>query len=128
MKEIILNHLSNNYKVSLNSYTTFKLLDKSTNEDKSLRTVMNDTIELMGITDKEFEEIWGVWIDEEIIRFENHIVDLQYKIYQKTGIELNLHENKFKDVVKTLPYSDKLSELDDGLLSQITEINATNYN
>jgi maltose-binding protein MalE len=128
VKEIILNHLSNNYKVSLNSYTTFKLLDKSTNEDKSLRTVMNDTIELMGVTDKEFEGTWEVWINEEIIRFENYIVDLQYKIYQKTGIELNLHENKFKDVVKTLPYSDKLSELDDGLLSQISEINATNYN
>jgi maltose-binding protein MalE len=128
VKEIILNHLSNNYKVSLNSYTTFKLLDKSTNEDKSLRTVMNDTIELMGVTDKEFEGTWEVWINEEIIRFENYIVDLQYKIYQKTGIELNLHENKFKDVVKTLPYSDKLSELDGGLLSQISEINATNYN
>lgn len=89
---------------------------------------MNDTIELMGVTDKEFEGTWEVWINEEIIRFENYIVDLQYKIYQKTGIELNLHENKFKDVVKTLPYSDKLSELDDGLLSQISEINATNYN
>jgi len=127
MKEIIINHLSNNYKITLNSYTTFKLLDISSDEERYLRGVMNDTIELMGITDREFEEAWDEWIDGEIKRFENFIVDLQYKIYEQTGIEINLHEPKYRDIVKILPYSKEVFVAGEGIVQQIQEHNTHNY-
>ena len=127
MKEIIINHLTNNYKITINSYTSFKLLDISSDEELYLRGVMNDTIEFMGITEREFEEAWGVWIDDEIKRFENLIVDLQYKIYKQTGIEINLHEPKYRDIVKKLPYSEETFITGEGIVQQILEHNTHNY-
>ena len=127
MKEIIINHLTNNYKITINSYTSFKLLDISSDEELYLRGVMNDTIEFMGITEREFEEAWGVWIDDEIKRFENLIVYLQYKIYKQTGIEINLHEPKYRDIVKKLPYSEETFITGEGIVQQILEHNTHNY-
>ena len=127
MKEIIINHLTNNYKITINSYTSFKLLDISSDEELYLRGVMNDTIEFIGITEREFEEAWGVWIDDEIKRFENLIVDLQYKIYKQTGIEINLHEPKSRDIVKKLPYSEETFITGEGIVQQILEHNTHNY-
>ena len=127
MKEIIINHLTNNYKITINSYTSLKLLDISSDEELYLRGVMNDTIEFMGITEREFEEAWGVWIDDEIKRFENLIVDLQYKIYKQTGIEINLHEPKYRDIVKKLPYSEETFITGEGIVQQILEHNTHNY-
>ena len=127
MKEIIINHLTNNYKITLNSYTSFKLLDMSSGEDRYLRSVMDETIKFMGITESEFEEAWGEWIDTEIKRFENFIVDLQFKIYEQTGIEIDLHEPKYRDIIKTLPYSKETFVTGEGIVQQILEHNTHNY-
>jgi hypothetical protein len=116
------------------------LYDKATKEEKYLSFVMDETIELMGIDTEEFEEAWDEWIDIEILNFENKIVDYQYAIFSKTGIELDLHNPKFQnllldDLDKVI---DKVVEIDgesqdepivedDGILGQIRRHNTATY-
>ena len=140
MKELILRHLSNNYMVTLNSYTKFMLYDQATKEEKYLGTVMEDTIALMGIDEEEFEEAWDKWIDTEIRIFENKVVDYQYHVYEKTGIELDLHNPRFQNLL--LDDMDKVIEKvvemeretpdedipeDEGILAQIRRHNTATY-
>lgn len=137
MKDIIKLHLTNNYKVTLNSYTKFKLFDLGSNVDVHVKSVMDETINLLGISVNEYEEAWDEWIDVEITLFENRVVDLQFEIYEKTGITLDLHEPRFnkyltgnkeemlQNILKA--YTQDELKKDDGMVEQIRRSNTTSY-
>lgn len=137
MKKLIKHHLTNNYRVTLSSYTKFRLFDLGMNNEVHVRTVMEETIELLNLELDEFQEAWDEWIDLEIVLFENRVVDLQFEIYEKTGITLDLHEprfNKFltgdkeemlQNILKA--YSQDEIKEDEGMVEQIRRHNTTTY-
>lgn len=93
MKELILKYLDKNYKFTLSTYVSYNLYDKIDNKEARLVDVL-DSLKLIFTIDNDktdlLMDIFDIWADKKAIEIQNNITDLRYKLYEKTGIELQL--------------------------------------
>ena len=90
MNDIILRYLNKNYRFTLSTYTSFKILDIINNHEVSLSILIKDMVLLFDIDLEESGRIFDLWADAQIIKLNNTITDLRYKYYEKYGVELDL--------------------------------------
>lgn len=90
METIIRDYLDANYKMTIKTYVDFKLYDKILAKSTYTKQIEGNIIEIFSISIEEFDAIWDKWLDSKITEFENKVVDMQYMIYEKTGLRIDL--------------------------------------
>lgn len=111
MKQIVINYLDDNYKFTLSTYASYKLREKLSNSDISLREVFIQLEIIFSLPEEELREAFEIWCDIKAIEMNNLVVDLQDKIYQLTGkvIQVPVDQmNGLIDVVNVREESDDL--------------------
>lgn len=90
MKEIITKYLDKSYKMTLSSYVSYHLISKS--EDKKIRPadVYKTLQDIFTVDQEELEKIYDTWAENQTIKLNNQITDIRYKLYETTGVELEL--------------------------------------
>lgn len=99
MEEIVNGYLTDTYEVNLKTYTTFKLFDKFLSSSIYMQDVFREVSEIFGLNEEEFDNIWTPWLRNTVLEFENKLTDIQYLIYEKTGLELNLQNKNWSDLI-----------------------------
>jgi len=111
MKQIVINYLDDNYKFTLSTYASYKLREKLSNSDISLREVFIQLEIIFSLPEDELREAFEIWCDIKAIEINNLVVDLQDKIYQLTGkvVQVPVDQmNGLIDVVNVREESDDL--------------------
>lgn len=99
MREIITSYLDNNYEITLKTYVNYMLNEKTSNTSAFMQDIKAEVSEIYDMTDMEFDLIWDSWLATKIVEFENKVTDIQFLIYEKTGIEINLDNPKWTDLM-----------------------------
>lgn len=90
MKEIITEYLDDNYRMTLSSYVSYMLEDKEQKINVRTKEVLVILMEVFAVSEDEVNEIFDAWADTKQIIINNRIADIRYKLYEKTGVELQL--------------------------------------
>jgi hypothetical protein len=111
MKEIIINYLNKNYKLTLSSYITFMLEERASGENVKVADILKTLKPIFDINDDELMQIFDSWVDLNETIFNNKLVEINYKLYEKTGIDLgisnldsvmNLQSEEYNQLIETL--------------------------
>lgn len=110
MKKIVFNFLSTNYEITVKTYVNAKLYDKFGKKPTYCADVKDIIIEVFNLNVSEFDKYWDEWLLNKLTDFENKLVDIQYLIYEKTGMALDLKNPTWASMLdeKTSNYVDKL--------------------
>ena len=111
MKQIILKYLDDNYKFTLSTYASYKLREKLSNSDVSLREVFIQLELIFCLPEDELRIPFEIWCDMKAIEINNLVVDMQEKIYKLTGktIQVSTEQmNGLIDVINVREESDDL--------------------
>ena len=100
MKEFVLKYLNKQYKFTLSTYVSYNLYDKIENKSIPLKKALNDIQKIFGITEDELLLILDEWADEQQTKLQNQITDIRYKLYEKTGVELDLTTNDLNKLLE----------------------------
>jgi hypothetical protein len=99
MEEIIIKHLNKQYQLTLSTYVSYKVLDKIDNVEVSLKQVIQNIILIFNIDETEIMGIFDKWADNQATLLNNKIADIRYKLYEQTGVELQLTTNDLNQLV-----------------------------
>jgi hypothetical protein len=73
MEEAVKKYLTQNYILLLSTKSSYRLFDKN-NKDYPLLTNLNwEIYNIFSITPEQFNIIWSLWVDEEIVRLNKKI-------------------------------------------------------
>lgn len=104
MEEIIIKFLNKQYQLTLSTYVSYKVLDKVDNVEVSSKQVIQNVILIFNIDETEIMNIFDKWADNQATLLNNKIADIRYKLYEQTGVELQLTTNDLNQLV-TSKYS-----------------------
>ena len=104
MEEIIIKFLNKQYQLTLSTYVSYKVLDKVDNAEVSSKQVIQNVILIFNIDETEIMNIFDKWADNQATLLNNKIADIRYKLYEQTGVELQLTTNDLNQLV-TSKYS-----------------------
>jgi hypothetical protein len=124
MKEIITKYLDKNYKFTLSSYISYHLVIKSNGEQIRPDDVYKTLSQIFGLSDEEIEPIYNAWGEAQAIKMENLITDIRYKIYEKTGFQLDL---TVLDLNKIINLQTDNAEMSEGIMGIVNENNSMSY-
>ena len=99
MEEIIIKYLNKQYQLTLSTYVSYKVLDKVDNLEVSLKQVIHNVILIFNIDEAEIIRIFDKWADNQATLLNNKIADIRYKLYEQTGVELQLTTNDLNQLV-----------------------------
>ena len=99
MEEIIIKFLNKQYQLALSTYVSYKVLDKVDNVDVSSKQVIQNVILIFNIDETEIMNIFDKWADNQATLLNNKIADIRYKLYEQTGVELQLTTNDLNQLV-----------------------------
>ncbi len=102
---MILNYLNRHYRFTISTYTSYKLYDKVDKREVPLKEALDSIKLIFNVKEEELFKIFDKWADEKAVDIQNKITDLRYKIYQETGLELELTTN---DINKMLERSEPI--------------------
>ena len=111
MKEIVTKYLNDNYKFTLSTYVSYKLRERLSNDDVSLKEVLTQLDTIFSLTPDELRDYFEAWADVKAIEINNLVVDMQDKIYQLTGKTVRVPVDQLNgliDVVNVREESDDL--------------------
>ncbi len=121
MKEIITKYLDKNYKFTLSSYVSYHLVSVPSGEIIRGTDVFSSLNEIFSIEQKELDEIYDAWAQNQAIKMENHITDIRYKLYEKTGFELQLTVNDLNNIINL--ETEQNAEMAEGLMGIVNRDN-----
>ena len=111
MNQIVLKYLDDNYKFTLSTYVSYKLRERLSNDDVSLREVLKQLDIIFSLSEEELRTVFEIWCDKKSIEINNLVVEMQDKIYQLTGKTIQVtpeQMNGMIDVVNVREESDEL--------------------
>lgn len=100
MKEIVSKYLSTNYRFSVKSLKDYQIYDIKHQKFESLQSVFKLLLKVFALTSDELEEIVNPWVEEKATELNNRIVDIQYKIFQATGVEIKLTTDQLIQMIE----------------------------
>jgi hypothetical protein len=125
MKEIITKYLDKNYKFTLSSYVSYHLVTVPGGEIIRGTDVFATLNEIFSVEQKELDEIYDAWAQVQAIKMENLITDIRYKLYEKTGVELQLTVNDLNNLINL--ETEQNAQMAEGLMGIVSQNNSTNY-
>ena len=115
MDDIIRKYLNKQYKFTLSTYVSYKLYDKVDDVDVSLKEVTQSIITIFGIDETLLMNIFDKWADEQATLLNNKIADIRYKLYEETGVELELTTKDLNNLMDSdYPHLDFVMNHKDG--------------
>lgn len=90
MKDIIIKYLDKNYKFTLSTYVSYNLYDRNGCKEVRLKEVLENIMHIFNISNEELRLIFDDWADTRAIEMQNKVTDFRYKLYELTGIDLQL--------------------------------------
>ena len=122
MKEIITRYLDKNYKFTLSSYVSYHLVTVPSGEIIRSTDVFATLNDIFSVEQTELDKIYDAWTLVQAIKVENRITDIRYKIYEKTGFQLDL---TVLDLNKIINLQTDNTEMAEGLYPLVSENNST---
>jgi hypothetical protein len=117
MNDIIVKYLNKQYKFTLSTYVSYKLHDKIDGIDVPLKEVIQSIITIFGIDETLLMGIFDKWADEQATLLNNQIADIRYKLYEETGVELELTTKDLNNLIESeYPHLDFVMNHKDGTL------------
>ena len=110
MDKLIYKYFNKNYRMTLSTYSSYKLYDKVSESDISLKTVLISMTEIFSVSQEEIHKVFEKWSDKESVIINNRIVELQEQLYIISGKSVVISPN---DINKLL---DKVSEEERGII------------
>lgn len=115
MDEIIRKYLNKQYKFTLSTYVSYMLHDKVDDVDVSLKEAIQSIITIFGIDETLLMNIFDKWADEQATLLNNKIADVRYKLYEETGVELELTTKDLNNLIDSdYPHLDFVMNHKDG--------------
>jgi hypothetical protein len=111
MKEIVLKYLDETYRFTLSTYISYKLRDKYKDEDVSLKEVFTQIETIFGLPEEKQREIFDEWADIQAVKLNNIVVDIQEKLYLKTGKEINVPVEEMNDMVAKMIFDNSHDDM-----------------
>ena len=93
MDKLIYKYFDKNYRLTLSTYSSFKLYDRVNDTDIGLKTVLLSLEEMFSVPQDKIHEIFEKWSDNQAILINNRIVELQERLYILTGKTITLTPN-----------------------------------
>lgn len=104
MDEIVLSFLNKNYRVSLSTNVSYKIVGRRGLPDISLKTLLSDLSLFFSIDSDETYKIFEKWADYQTTLINNRITDILEKLHNE-GVDVKLSVEH---------YNILLSDLDNG--------------
>lgn len=101
MNEIIIKYLNKQYKFTLSTYVSYKLYDKVDEVDVPLKEAIQSIITIFGIDETVLMNIFDKWADEQATLLNNKIADIRYKLYEETGVDLELTTKDLNNLMES---------------------------
>ena len=99
MDNIIYKYFDKNYKLTISTYSSFKLYDRLNDTDIGLKTVLLSLEEMFSVTQDKILEVFERWSDNQAILLNNRIVEVQEQLYLLTGKTINLTPNEINKLL-----------------------------
>lgn len=93
MDKLIYKYFDKNYRLTLSTYSSFKLYDRVNDADIGLKTVLLSMEEMFSVPQDKIHEVFERWSDNQAILINNRIVELQERLYVLTGKTITLTPN-----------------------------------
>jgi predicted site-specific integrase-resolvase len=111
MKEIVLKYLNDNYKFTLSTYVSYKLRERLSNDDVSLKEVLTQLDTIFSLTPDELRDFFELWSDIKSIEINNLVVEMQDKIYQLTGKTINVTPEQMNGMIDVVNVREEPDDL-----------------
>ena len=111
MKEIVLKYLDYNYKFTLSTYVSYKLRERLSNDDVSLKEVLNQLDIIFSLSEEELRTVFEIWCDKKSIEINNLIVDMQDKLYQLTGKTIQVSPEQMNGLIDVVNVREDTDDL-----------------
>lgn len=122
MKQIVLKYLNDNYKFTLSTYVSYKLRERLSNDDVSLKEVLSQLDTIFSLSDEELRTVFEIWCDMKSIEINNLVVDMQDKLYQLTGKTIQVSPEQMNGLIDVINVREDTDDLIRTLLgTTITE-------
>lgn len=87
MKKLIVKYLEKNYRLSLSSYVSYKVIDKQDNSSVGLKQLLKDLEAVFSVDSQTIYIAFEEWSKIEHIKINNQIEDIKYRFYADTRSE-----------------------------------------
>lgn len=101
MDKLIYKYFDKNYRLTLSTYSSFKLYDRVNDTDIGLKTVLLSLEEMFSVPQDKIHEIFEKWSDNQAILINNRIVELQERLYILTGKTITLTPNDLNKLLES---------------------------
>ena len=101
MDKLIYKYFEKNYRLTLSTYSSFKLYDRVNDTDIGLKTVLLSLEEMFSVPQDKIHEVFERWSDNQAILLNNRIVELQERLYVLTGKTITLTPNDFNKLLES---------------------------
>lgn len=82
MDKLIYKYFNKNYRLTVSTYSSYKLYDKINDVDVGLKTVLLSMEKIFSLTQDKISEVFYKWSDEQSKLINNNrILELQGKLY-----------------------------------------------
>jgi len=96
---MILKYLTKNYRITLDGALNYTVFDVTSESEHQLIKVLVSLKKVFSIDEEVINDVLMEWVESEITKINNKITDIKYKIYQKTGLELELTHNDLVNLI-----------------------------
>ena len=125
MEEIIVKYLNKTYKFTLSTYVSYLLIDRASGKNVRPQEVFDTLHNVFSVEKVELERIYDKWAENQAIKMENLITDIRYRIYEKTGLQLELTVFDLNRLINL--EEDQNAEMAEGLMGIVGQNNAIQY-
>ena len=110
-EKIVLKYLNDNYKFTLSTYVSYKLRERLSNDDVSLKEVLNQLDIIFSLSEEELRTVFEIWCDKKSIEINNLIVDMQDKLYQLTGKTIQVSPEQINGLIDVVNVREDTDDL-----------------
>jgi hypothetical protein len=100
MDNLIYKYFDKNYRLTISTYSSYKLYDKVNDTDIGLKTILLSMEEIFSVSQDKIHEVFERWSDNQAIIINNRIVELQEQLYILTGKSITLSPNDINRLLK----------------------------
>ena len=111
MNQIVLKYLDDNYKFTLSTYVSYKLRERLSNDDVSLKEVLNQLDIIFSLSEEELRTVFEIWCDKKSIEINNLVVEMQDKIYQLTGKTIQVSPEQMNGLIDVVNVREDTDDL-----------------
>lgn len=101
MDEIVLIFLNKNYRFSLSTHTSYKIVGRNGNPDISLVHLLTDISNIFSIDGDETYKIFEKWADYQTTLINNRITDILEKLHNE-GVDVKLSVEQYNILLSDL--------------------------